>query len=294
MFGISRQAYYQHNERKSRKAFAEEVILKEVKRIRSDQRRVGTRKLHLHLRPILARHGIRIGRDALFDLLRSHDMLVRRRKRRVKTTDSNHSWRKYPNLIKEFEPDGPNQLWVSDITYLDTDEGFVYLFLITDAYSHKIVGYHSSYNMEASSALAALRMAMSQLEAGQRPIHHSDRGSQYCSSMYTAMLHQHGMGISMTENGDPWENAVAERINGILKQELLPEHIETKRQAVASVHYYVNVYNTVRLHSSVENLTPEQAHRRSGPLRKLWKKRSSEKAKGASREERCALASPPG
>ncbi len=291
LFGISRQAYYQHQKRQKRQAIESDIVLKEVRRIRVDQRRVGVRKLYIHLQPLLRRHGIKMGRDALYGLLRAHGMLVRPRKKSVRTTNSNHPWRKYPNLIKDFEPDGPNQLWVSDLTYLDTAQGFVYVFLITDVYSHKVVGYHASKHMEAVSALAALRMALSQLEDGQRPIHHSDRGSQYCSSMYTALLHKHGLGISMTENGDPWENAVAERLNGILKNELLPEHIESKEAAIDLVAHYIHVYNEIRLHSSVENLTPSQAHRRTGPLRKLWKRGTSEKSEGATPEQ---VVCPPG
>ena len=277
MFGVSRQAYYQHRQRKSKAAFEAEVVLNEVIKLRKDQRRIGTRKLYIHLKEVIERHGIKMGRDALFDLLREHNMLVRRRRRKVKTTDSAHPWRKYPNLTKTYQPNGPNQLWVSDITYLDTDEGFVYLFLIADAYSRKVVGYHTSFNMEAVSALAALRMALKQLDKGQKPIHHSDRGSQYCSYEYTAVLKENSLPISMSENGDPWENALAERLNGILKNDLLPEKISTKCEALELVHHYIKIYNSVRLHSSVENLTPDQAHKRTGPLRRLWQKENSEK-----------------
>lgn len=278
LFGISRQAYHQHRERASAAALEADIVLQEVRALRKDQRRAGTRKLLVHLQDVLERHGIKMGRDALFNLLREHNLLVRRRRRKAKTTDSSHPWHKYPNLIKSFTPLKANQLWVSDITYLDTDEGFVYLFLITDAYSHKIVGYCVSFNLEAGAALAALQMALAQLEEGQRPIHHSDRGSQYCSNDYTALLNEHKLPISMTENGDPWENAIAERINGILKNDLLPERIATKGEAVAFVHHFVGIYNNVRLHSSVENLTPQQAHRKTGELRNLWKKQGPEKA----------------
>lgn len=280
-FGISRQAYYQQSSRQMQAALAAEIVLKEVRELRKDQRRVGARNLHIHLQEVFARHGIKMGRDALFNLLRKHDLLVRRCKRRVKTTDSNHPFLKYPNLIKSFQPQGANQLWVSDITYLYTDEGFVYLFLITDAYSHKVVGYHTSFNMEATSAVAALRMALNQLEEGQRPIHHSDRGSQYCSDIYTTLLNDHGLPISMTENGDPWENPVAERINGILKNDLLPEKISTKGEAVELMYHFVKVYNNVRFHSSVEKLTPQQAHKRTGELLNLWKKKGSKKSESA-------------
>lgn len=278
LFGISRQAYHQHREHASKAAFEADIVLRAVKELRKDQRRVGTRKLLLHLKDVLGRHGIKMGRDALFDLLREHNLLVRRRRCKAKTTDSSHPWRKYPNLVKSFKPLKANQLWVSDITYLDTGEGFVYLFLITDAYSHKIVGYCVSFNLEAGAALAALQMALAQLGEGQRPIHHSDRGSQYCSNGYTALLNDYKLPISMTENGDPWDNAIAERINGILKNDLLPEHIGAKNDAVALVAHFVGIYNNVRLHSSVENLTPQQAHEKNGELRNLWKKQHPEKS----------------
>jgi transposase InsO family protein len=278
LFDMSRQAYYQYHERATETAFQAEIILKEVKALRKDQRRVGTRKLLLHLKDVLERHSIKMGRDALFDLLRDHKLLVRRRKRKMKTTDSNHPWRRYPNLIKLLKPQKANQLWVSDITYFDTDEGFVYIFLITDAYSHKVVGYCTSLSLEAGAALAALQMALAQLEENQHPFHHSDRGSQYCSNDYVALLKNNQLPVSMTENGDPWENAIAERINGILKNELLPEHVATKEEAIRHIHYFVDVYNKVRLHSSVNNLTPQQAHLKTGELRNLWKIRDSEKS----------------
>lgn len=274
LFGISRQAYYQYRERAAENAFEAAIVLKEVNALRQDQRRVGTRKLHIHLKDVLERHSIKLGRDALFNLLREHGLLIRRRRCKVRTTDSHHPWRKYPNLIKEFNPAKANQLWVSDITYLETDEGFVYLFLITDAYSHKVVGYCPSLTLEAGAAIAALRMALQQLNEDEQPIHHSDRGSQYCSTDYTALLNLHGLPISMTENGDPYENPVAERINGILKNELIPERIATKIEAIEHIHYFVNIYNNVRLHNSVDNLTPQEAHLKNGELRKLWKKGS--------------------
>jgi putative transposase len=278
LFGISRQAYHQYCERATEKAFKTDIVLREVKELRKDQRRVGTRKLLVHLEGVLERHSIKMGRDALFDLLRKHNLLIRRRKRKAKTTDSTHPWRKYPNLIKSFKPNKTNQLWVSDITYVTTEEGFVYLFLITDAYSHKVVGYCPSFTLEAGAALAALRMALAQLKEGEKPIHHSDRGSQYCCIDYVALLNKPRLSISMTENSDPWENAIAERINGILKNDLLPERMVSKKEAIGYIHYYIDIYNNVRLHSSVDNLTPQQAHLKTGELRKLWKKESPEKS----------------
>ena len=163
-----------------------------------------------------------MGRDAFFNLLRSHGLHVRKRKFRAVTTNSFHWLHKYPNLIKGLSPERPNHLWVSDITYINTDNGFLYLYLVTDAYSRKIIGWHLSDNLGSDNAILALFMAISQLPANcTEIIHHSDRGIQYCSLKYVKILEDHGIKISMTENGDPYENAIAERVNGILKTEWL-------------------------------------------------------------------------
>jgi putative transposase len=271
LFGISRQAWHQHNKALGRTALESEVVIQEVRAVRKAQPRVGTRKLLLHLGERLALHGIKLGRDKLFDLLGERGMLVRRRRRKAKTTDSDHPYRKYPNLIKELKPLKANELWVSDITYLDTGEGFAYLFLITDAYSHKIVGHALSESLEAAAAIVALRKALQQLPAEHRLVHHSDRGVQYCSHGYTELLESKNVRISMTENGDPRENAIAERVNGILKEEFLFEQIASKHQAKSRVEEAIGTYNNVRLHSSVDYLTPAKAHLRIGSLANRWK-----------------------
>ncbi len=186
---------------------------------------MGTRKLYDKLHPFMLDHQIKMGRDALFDLLSSNHLLVRKRKRRIQTTQSFHWLRKYPNLIREFIPTGPNQLWVSDITYWKINGGHVYISFITDAYSHKIVGFHLAETLEAVESVQALKMALSGffMEPGGhfQLIHHSDRGVQYCSYEYVKLLQDNNIKISMTENGDPLENALAERVNGILKDEYL-------------------------------------------------------------------------
>lgn len=214
-----------------------------------------------------------IGRDAFFDLLRDQALLVHKRKTRAYTTDSHHWLHKYPNLTKEFIPLRPNQLWVSDITYLRVEKKFLYLFLITDAYSRKIIGWQLSDTIEAHNAVLALNMAISQLpdDHGEL-IHHSDRGIQYCSLKYVKCLKKHYINISMTENGDPYENAIAERVNGILKTEWLYDmslkgYVDTKK-AIKSI---VGIYNNERPHSSIEMLTPSQAHLMSGELNRRWK-----------------------
>jgi transposase InsO family protein len=222
-FGITRQAYYQNNWEGVSTSFEEEMVIQQVKNIRKNHRRMGTRKLYGIIEPFMFEHNIKMGRDALFDLLSANHLLVRKRKRRVQTTNSYHWLRKYPNLIREFVPTAINQLWVSDITYWKLKENHVYISFIKDAYSHKIVGYQVAETMEAIESIQALQMALSALEAEShlQLTHHSDRGIQYCSHAYVKLLQDHNIKISMTENGDPLENAIAERINGIIKEEYL-------------------------------------------------------------------------
>jgi putative transposase len=241
-------------------------------KIREKQKRIGARKLLRMIGSELP-EDVQMGRDAFFDLLRSKGMLVRKRKIRAYTTNSFHWLRKYPNLIRDLIPQRPNQLWVSDITYIKTSSGFVYLSLITDAYSRKIVGWNLSETMEAQNTLEALFMAISQLPSDAEDIiHHSDRGLQYCSSKYVNCLQKHKIKISMTENGDPYENAIAERVNGILKTEWLYD-MELKElcEAKLAVKEIISIYNMERPHSSVEMLTPNQAHQMTGNLQRLWK-----------------------
>ena len=216
---------------------------------------------------------LQVGRDTLFDFMRKNHLLVRARKYRVRTTFSNHWLHKYPNLIKDFISMAPNQLWVSDITYIETAQGFVYLFLITDAYSRKILGWCVSETLEASNALKALHMALNQLPANiTNVIHHSDRGVQYCSYKYVKMLKKNQFLISMTEDGDPLDNPIAERVNGILKDGwLIDMKLKSSRQAHRHIKRIISIYNTIRPHSSVDMHTPDQAHKLSGPLKRRWK-----------------------
>jgi putative transposase len=172
----------------------------------------------------LSAHHFQIGRDAMFDLLSEHGLLITKRKRRgFITTLSKHRFKKYPNIIRDFIPVAPNQLWVSDITYIHLANGFAYLSLITDAYSRKIVGFFLSRDLSAQGPLNALKMALAGNPNRNGLIHHSDRGVQYCCDAYVKLLLVRKIKISMTQNGDPLENAIAERVNGILKQELLEE-----------------------------------------------------------------------
>jgi len=216
-------------------------------------------------------HGILFGRDALFDLLRDHDLLVRRRKRKAQTTFSKHRFRKYPNQIREFVTLAANQLWVSDITYIVVADQFAYLSLITDAYSRKIVGFYLSKTLEAEGCIKALKMAMGTTKNLEGLIHHSDRGVQYCCHKYVALLNKASIKISMTENGDPLENAIAERVNGILKEEYLLQKYACFEDAQKSIAKTVTVYNSLRPHSSCEMKTPNEAHETTGPLIRKWK-----------------------
>jgi putative transposase len=276
-FGLSRQAYYQHFRQQADEGIAEELVLQEVHKIRKDHPRLGTRKLIKMLGSFLDAHRVKMGRDGLFRLLSDNYMLVRRRRRSVRTTYSSHWLRKYPNLVREYVPTAPGQLWVSDITYWRVSEGhFLYISLITDAYSHKVVGYHVSENLEAEGCLQALKMAIADLKPGVRLglIHHSDRGLQYCSQDYVKLLTEHGIKISMTENGDPLENALAERMNGILKNEYLNHYyVQTIEEARNLIAKKVNLYNSSRPHMSIGNLTPDAVHKSEVSLitKKLWK-----------------------
>lgn len=274
LFGFSRQAWYDSKKRHSVKQMQEVFILKQVKILRRDHPRMGAQKLLLLLTPTLQKHNIKYGRDKFFNLLGEHGLLVRRRKRGPKTTNSNHFYRKYPNLIRDIEPVNPGQLWVSDITYLRTEKGFVYLSLVTDAYSKKIVGWSLWPDLTSEGALNALRMAVSGEGVKPNLIHHSDRGIQYCCNDYVNYLKGAKIHISMTENGDPYENAVAERINGILKDEYeLTKSFSDYHAALEATKLAVYKYNHKRPHSSVDMMFPIEAHKQNGVLKKHWKKR---------------------
>jgi putative transposase len=244
----------------------EELLLR-IQEYRYLQPRLGARKLLLMLQD----DGFYMGRDAFFELLRDNGLLVRKRRNRARTTFSFHRFRKYPNLTEGLVVERAEQLWVSDITYIRLKKDFAYLSLITDAYSRKIIGFQMSHDLSTASCLSALRMALANRTTDLPLIHHSDRGTQYCSQAYTALLNTKGICISMTQSGNPRENAIAERVNGILKSELLPENYNSLDEAYAAVKLAVNTYNTLRLHSSLDMLTPEQAHLLTGPIKRKWR-----------------------
>ena len=272
LFGRSRQAYYQRSKYNYKEEVKEEILLQLVERQRELMPKLGGRKLLELIQPRLPTE-LSIGRDSFFDFLRRHGLLVGKRRRRVKTTYSNHWLRKYPNLIKEFVPTKSNQLWVSDITYVETVIGFVYLNLITDAYSRKIVGWAIGETLEAKYTIEALRMALKQVPKDTEGlIHHSDRGVQYCCGDYVKILNKNHVQISMTENGDPRENAIAERVNGILKDEWLNQiRLKSIEDAIKELKRIVQIYNSCRPHASLNMKTPEYAHSQSGVFKKHWK-----------------------
>lgn len=224
--------------------------------------REGGKKLYKHLCPKLIEANISIGRDKLFDILRENNQLVRPKKRYVRTTNSKHRFKKYSNLIKDLKITGPNQVWVSDITYLKLIKGHCYLALITDAYSKKIVGYDISDSLELAGCLRALKRALRQLPPGHKLIHHSDRGVQYCSHEYVKQLKRNRIRISMTEENHCYENAIAERVNGILKDEFfLDQCFLNTSQAKKAGLSAIDLYNNLRLHLSLNYKTPNMVHR---------------------------------
>ena len=260
--GMSRQNFYKSRDVRQRKNIDEQLVKTLVESERRIQPRIGGLKLHGLLRPELEAAGVSIGRDRFFETLRNQGLLLEPLPKAPRTTNSRHSLPVFSNLVKDLDVTGPNQVWVSDITYIRTREAFMYLSLITDMHSRKIVGYYLAATLEACDTLKALEMALSQLPKGAFPIHHSDRGSQYCSHEYVKRLQAHGLSISMTEENHCAENAMAERVNGILKQEYyLKQEFRSGRQAHKAVAEAVILYNTRRPHRSLKLRTPEQVHR---------------------------------
>ena len=265
------QAYHKHQKRVLQKRVNEDLILQQIHLIRKQQPRCGGRKLLLMLESFLQQQNIVIGRDAFFDLLSKNKLLVRKTKRGVYTTNSRHHFRRYPNIAKDFVPMKAHELWVSDITYIPLKNRFAYLFLITDAYSRKIVGYYVSDDMKVSSAVVALKKALAQKPPETIVMHHSDRGIQYCSTEYVKLLQENNAMISMTQSGDPLENAIAERVNGILKTELISSYYDNIDQAAMHINRCIIIYNYKRRHSSLNWQIPADVHLQKGPQIRRWK-----------------------
>jgi transposase InsO family protein len=275
LFSISRSGYYKKLVAEKDNQQLEEGVLRLVKKHRKRMGRLGTIKLYDKIRDDLLDHRIKCGRDKLFDILRSNNMLVKKKRNYTRTTNSYHRFLKYKNLIQGLIIGCPEQVWVSDITYIKTNEGYLYLFLITDAYSKKIMGYEISENMKVSSGLKALRMAIKgRIYPGQSLIHHSDRGLQYCHPDYTKELENNSIQVSMTTKYDPYENAIAERVNGILKSEFDLGYINANHaNAKKEIHKSIVTYNTFRPHFSCGLLTPEKAHKYGTYELKKWHKK---------------------
>jgi putative transposase len=269
--GYSPQAYHKKQKRNVIQLSYEQLILQQIDVIRKYQPRCGGRKLFIELKPFFNEHHIAIGRDNFFALLRRNKLLVRKTKRCIYTTNSKHHFHRYPNLVKDFTPLKAHEMWVADITYIPLKNRFAYLFLITDAYSRKIIGHYVSDDMKVSSAVMALKKALAQKPPETIVIHHSDRGIQYCSTAYVQLLQQHYALISMTQNGDPYENAIAERVNGILKTELISRYYDTVDNASNHIARCITIYNYRRRHSSLNWQIPDDVHKQQGPQIRRWK-----------------------
>jgi len=256
-FERSRQAFYKRQKKALLALLEEQLILSEIHRIRRVLPRLGGRKLQLDLKKM----GFKIGRDKLFNLLKEQALLIKRPKRSSRTTYSNHWFRKYDNLIRGTLPTGSNQVFVSDITYLRTACGFVYLSLVTDAFSRKIVGWDVSSSLSFEGAIRALKMALKTVPHPEGLIHHSDRGIQYCCHDYTQLLKNKHVLISMTEENHCYENAIAERINGILKEEFsLNQTLPSLKVAKELVRDSVRTYNSLRRHMSINYRVPDDVY----------------------------------
>jgi len=259
---MSRQNYYATHKLRQKQKVEKDFILAVIRDYRKTQPRVGVRKLQKMIEQTLKENNISIGRDRLFDLLRENSMLVEKKKAFTpKTTNSRHYLPVFGNLLNKYDVTAPNQAWVSDITYIHTEEGFVYAALVTDLFSRKIVGTHIGDTLESVGACNALQMAIKSIPKNVYPIHHSDRGSQYCCHEYIDRLKKRGISISMTEENHCYENAVAERVNGILKDEFhLDRVFNSKQDAYRAFENAVVIYNTIRLHMNLNYMTPAEFH----------------------------------
>lgn len=262
--GMSRQNFYKARRQRQRREVDADLVEQLVKAERAVQPRLGGRKLHYMCKKSLEEAGVGVGRDRFFEVLAERKLLLEPLPKRPRTTDSRHGLPVFTNRVKDMDLSAPNQAWAGDLTYVRTDEGFLYLSLLTDMYSRKIVGFHAGDTLETEGCLNALAMALKQLPEGRHPVHHSDRGCQYCSHLYVDKAWERGLAISMTEENHCYENALAERVNGILKQEYwLGGCFRAKTQAIVAVAEAVWLYNNRRPHQALKYKTPEEIHRRA-------------------------------
>lgn len=274
MFGINRQVYYRRIKKTiSRRLLAVQVISL-VLEIRQTMPRIGAKKLYYLLKNQL--HQLKIGRDKFIDILRANRLLIIPKRSYHITTNSHHRFRKHQNQILGLQICRPEQVWVSDITYIGKRDNPCYLSLITDAYSKRIMGFNVADNMNTQSTLTAMKNAIKQRsDKGRELIHHSDRGLQYCSDQYQKLLHQNNIKCSMTQNSDPYENAVAERINGILKQEFNIDKFNQQLTVMkALVKNVIDIYNNKRPHYSNYMLTPNQMHQQNRIEMRTYKRKT--------------------
>lgn len=267
MLGYSRQYFYKQQKDGAKQLIQAKAVKDLVDRERKLLPRIGTRKLYYLIKEDMSRLGLKLGRDKLFALLGSHGLLIKPRRRYVQTTMSKHWLRKWPDIVKGLSVNQADQVWVSDITYLKTMEGNCYLNMITDAWSRKIVGYAIEDNLEAESMILALKMATQNKQNYQvNTIHHSDRGIQYCSKEYRMMTERHNIRLSMTETGDPYDNALAERMNRTIKEEFgLDRMLLSKDQAKLVVAECIALYNQKRPHLALNMKTPDQVYKTKIP-----------------------------
>lgn len=266
-WSVSRQAYYKAHKHTTEQTDKERLLLSSVRDIRREQTKLGTRKIFNELRSEIRKCGSGFGRDKFFDLLRSHDLLVKRRRKYAVTTNSDHAFYKYKNEFAKTTITAPDQAWVSDITYLRTQSGFVYLSLVTDAYSRKIVGWNVDVSLGVESTLKAANQALKQCKNSRGVIHHSDRGIQYCCYAYSDRLKDKGVIISMGEAGNCYDNAIAERVNGILKDEYLLDSVfKDVEGAEKATRQAIYLYNNKRPHWSLQLKKPAEVHECKHPL----------------------------
>jgi transposase InsO family protein len=277
VFERSKQAYYKQLQYTENRLAQEEVVVGLIEEKRKIWKRGSGRNLHQSLNKELQQHGIKMGRDKFFDVLRNNDLLIKPKRVRAKTTCSYHHFNKYKNLTEGISPQRCNEIWVSDITYvwLKQQDKFCYLSLITDLYSRKITGHCVHEDLSVKGSIEALRKAIKQRkEKTESLIHHSDRGVQYCCHAYVKLLQKNNIQISMTQSGDPLENAVAERIHRTIKEEFTNDreiNFSSIAEAKKEIKKFIDFYNNKRPHRSIEWNTPNEAHKRKGTLKRVWK-----------------------
>lgn len=266
--GYSRQYYYKQQKDIAKEELKKKRVKQFVNSVRKLLPRLGTRKLHHLIRDELQAADIKFGRDKLFDLLRESGLLIKPKRRYIQTTMSKHWMKKWPNLVKNTVVQEPDQVWVSDITYIKTEEGNCYLNMVTDAFSRKVVGYAVDESMNTESMINALKMALkTKLNTSTKTIHHSDRGVQYCSSEYGELTKENNIVLSMTEQSDPYENALAERMNRSIKEEFgLDRKLKSRQQVYNLVEESIHLYNKIRPHLALKMKTPEEVYKKKSRL----------------------------